>query len=336
MADGPGDQLLLTVNDTVGTFERVNFNPFSLEMIGVERVVVTGQGGDDSLTVAQSGPISAFGAIHFTGGSAQDSFFGDTTTSRNFISGGDGDDVIISGSGNDFSLWVNGDGSDNVIGGDGNDAQRFNMADGPGDEVTLSGDTGVATFARTNFNEFSVTMQQVERVVVSGLDADDIITLDNAEDGGIFSVNFAGGNGQDQVLTDSSTTVRVIANGGEGDDQLNGGAANDVLIGCAGQDNLVGNDGRDRLLGQAGDDTLTGGAGRNTFVFTPGSNNDTITDFEIGQDIIRYNLATFVFDDLNISASGGDLWIATPEGDSITLVGLAEETLTSADFMIVT
>ncbi len=42
MADGPGDQLLLTVNDTVGTFERVNFNPFSLEMIGVERVVVTG------------------------------------------------------------------------------------------------------------------------------------------------------------------------------------------------------------------------------------------------------------------------------------------------------
>ena len=119
-------------------------------------------------------------------------------------------------------------------------------------------------------------------------------------------------------MTDPSTTVRVIADGGEGDDQLNGGAANDVLIGGAGQDNLVGNDGRDRLLGQAGDDTLTGGAGRDTFVFTPGSNNDTITDFEIEQDIIRYNLATFVFDDLNISTSGGDLRIATPEGDSIT------------------
>jgi Ca2+-binding RTX toxin-like protein len=221
------------------------------------------------------------------------------------------------------------------IGGDGNDAQRFNMAASPGDEMTLSGDAGVATFARTNFNQVSVDMQQVECFVESGLDGDDILTLDNVEEGGIFSVNFAGGNGQDQVLTDPSTTVRVIADGGESVDQLNGGAANDVLIRGAGQDNLVGNDGRDRLLGQAGDDTLTDGAGRDTFVFTPGSNNDTITDFEIGQDIIRYSLATFVFDDLNISTSSGDLLIATPEGDSITLVGLEEETLTSADFLIV-
>ena len=55
---------------------------------------------------------------------------------------------------------------------------------------------------------------------MSGLDGDDILTLDNAEDGGILSVNFAGGNGQDQVLTDPSATVRVIADGGEGDDQL--------------------------------------------------------------------------------------------------------------------
>ena len=359
-SDGDGDIFALSANaaDQV-EFSRSNLINFTLTIDNVETVRVVGNGGDDALTV---GDLSATDTdkIVFIGGEGNDALLDDgSSTSTTFV-GGNGNDFAVGGSANDVLAGGNdvdqliggggndrlvggkgdddidgGDGSDNVIGVDGNDAQRFNMAAGPGDEMTLSGDAGVATFARTNFNQFNVDMQQVERVVVSGLDGNDILTLDNVEDGGIFSVNFAGGNGQDQVLTDPSTTVRVIADGGEGDDQLNGAAANDVLIGGAGQDNLVGNDGRDRLLGQAGDDTLTGGARRDTFVFTPGSNNDTITDFEIGQDIIRYNLPTFVFDDLNISTSGGDLRIATPEGDSITLVGLAEETLTSADFLIV-
>ena len=250
------------------------------------------------------------------------------------IIGGKGDDDIEGGDGDDFSIWNNGDGSDLVLGDAGNDTQRFNMADGPGDEITLSGDAGVATSARTNFNQLSVEMVDVERIVVTGLDGDDILTLDDAEDGGIFSVNFAGGNGQDKVLIDPASSVRVIANGGEGDDQLNGDAANDVLIGGGGQDLLVGNDGRDRLLGQAGDDTLTGGGGRDVFVFTPGGNNDRITDFEVGSDLIRFNLATFVFDDLNISDSGGDLRIQTPDGDSVTLLGLAGTTLTAADVLV--
>jgi Ca2+-binding RTX toxin-like protein len=178
-------------------------------------------------------------------------------------------------------------------------------------------------------------MQQIERVVGSGLDGDDLLTLDNVEDGGILSVNFAGGNGQDQVLSDPSTTVRVIADGGEDDDYLNGGAANDGLISGAGHDLLIVNDGRDHLLGQAGDDPMTGGAGRDTSVLTPCSNNDIIMGFAVGEDLLRYNLATFEFADLNISDSGGDLRIATPCVDSVTLLGLAGTVLTEADFLIV-
>ena len=255
-SDGDGDIFSLSANlvDQV-EFSRSNLINFTLTIDNVETVRVVGNGGDDALTV---GDLSATDTdkIVFIGGEGNDALLDDgSTTSTTFVGGngvdlaiggtandvlsgnsgddqliggggndrlvgGKGDDDIEGGDGNDFSLWVNGDGSDNVIGGDGNDAQRFNMAAGPGDEMTLSGDTGLATFARTNFNQFSVELQEVERVVVSGLDGDDILTLDNAEDGGILSVNFAGGNGQDQVLTDPSATVRVIADGGEGDDQL--------------------------------------------------------------------------------------------------------------------
>lgn len=341
----------LTIDDVeilrvVGNDGDDSLNVGDLTGTDTGRVIFIGGNGEDSLDASGSSTsitgIGNSGDDVLIGGSAADVLSGglgedeiDGGAGNDRLVGGKGDDDIEGGDGNDFSLWVNGDGSDSVDGGDGSDVQRFNMDDGSGDQMTLSGAGGVATFARTNFNQFSVEMTNVERLVVSGLDGDDVLNLDNAEDGGIQSVNFAGGNGQDDVLIDAASTVRIIANGGEGDDELNGGAANDILIGGAGQDLLVGNDGRDRLLGQAGDDTMTGGGGRDTFVFTPGGNNDRITDFTAGEDILRFNLATFEFADLNISDSGGDLRIATPDGDSVTLLGLAGTVLKEADVLIV-
>jgi Ca2+-binding RTX toxin-like protein len=59
------------------------------------------------------------------------------------------------------------------------------------------------------------------------------------------------------------------------------------LFGYQGKDQLFGLGGDDFLNGGQGKDQLTGGEGADTFVFTKGSGKDTITDFEVGVDIIQ-------------------------------------------------
>lgn len=351
-------------------FSRENLGLFTLTLETVETMRINGNGGDDSLTVGDLSGTDITQVI-FDGGEGNDALLAAGTTTRVVLSGGngqdfavggsandrllggndvdqlfggDGDDQIIGGkgnddieggNGNDIAIWNNGDGSDNVLGGAGNDTQRFNMDDGSGDQMTLEAAGGLATFARTNLGQFSVEMQSVERIVVVGNQGDDQLAVDNVEDGGVTALHFSGGAGQDVLTTAAGTSARMIVNGGDGDDQLTTGDGIDVLVGGTGQDNLDGGAGRDRLIGQAGDDTLTGGADRDVFVFTQGDNHDRITDFEDGVDLLRFNGATFTFADLNISDSGADLRIATPDGDSVTLLGLAGTTLTEADFVIV-
>ena len=57
---------------------------------------------------------------------------------------------------------------------------------------------------------------------------------------------------------------------------------------------MIGGDGNDILEGSAGNDTLTGGTGADIFKWTNNDNNDTITDFSIGQnDQIRLGSVNF-------------------------------------------
>ncbi|MDY7024401.1 MAG: calcium-binding protein, partial [Cyanobacteriota bacterium] len=80
--------------------------------------------------------------------------------------------------------------------------------------------------------------------------------------------------------------------GGAGDDQIGGKAGNDELFGEQGNDQIWGDDGDDILNGGLGDDTLTGddfsgGSGSDTFILAVGEGTDTITDFEVGIDLIE-------------------------------------------------
>ena len=61
----------------------------------------------------------------------------------------------------------------------------------------------------------------------------------------------------------------------------------DILFGKQGKDDLFGLGGDDFLYGGQGKDELTGGAGADTFVFSQGSGKDTITDFNMEEDIIH-------------------------------------------------
>jgi Ca2+-binding RTX toxin-like protein len=96
---------------------------------------------------------------------------------------------------------------------------------------------------------------------------------------GSVTVDLAAGtaNGNTSVGQDTLTNVSRVLGSNSGDTIL-GDSNNNVLNGLGGNDLINGRD---------GNDTLTGGGGNDTFVFAANNGNDTITDFQIGQDQIR-------------------------------------------------
>ncbi|MBD2096714.1 phytase [Trichocoleus sp. FACHB-591] len=78
-----------------------------------------------------------------------------------------------------------------------------------------------------------------------------------------------------------------VINGQGGSDRLEGLSGDDLLRGGDGDDTLLAGDGNDILLGGAGLDQLTGGRGRDQFQLVDSEGIDTITDFEIGRDLLR-------------------------------------------------
>uniref|UniRef100_UPI00054D629E lipase family protein n=1 Tax=Hellea balneolensis TaxID=287478 RepID=UPI00054D629E len=75
--------------------------------------------------------------------------------------------------------------------------------------------------------------------------------------------------------------------GGEGDDQLYGGDGDDYIEGGDGNDVLWGEDGLDTIFGGAGNDTIYGGTGADLFVIQRFGGLETISDFEIGIDLVN-------------------------------------------------
>ena len=151
--------------------------------------------------------------------------------------------------------------------------------------------------------------------LVSGKGGNDKIGLGKGHDVGV------GGDGNDFIR------------GGKGDDTLNGGANNDRLNGGMGDDQITGGTGRDLLNGREGDDTLTGGADADLFVFGTNSGHDTITDFEIGTDlIVLRHLDDFddVAPEISDSADGAKIDFGAT---SITLTGINAADLGADDFL---
>jgi Ca2+-binding RTX toxin-like protein len=68
---------------------------------------------------------------------------------------------------------------------------------------------------------------------------------------------------------------------------------------------LIGNGGNDYLDGYRGSDTLEGGAGQDVFILSDKLSIDTITDFSVADDTIRFDSGVFnklvALDGLNIN-----------------------------------
>ena len=151
-----------------------------------------------------------------------------------------------------------------------------------------------------------------------------------------------GGSGDDTILGGGGND---IVRGDSGDDSIDGGTGNDLLLGDEGNDTITGGAGNDTIVGGTGDDSLTGGEGKDTFVFRDGSGSDTITDFDMGNDLIDLTLVSYEieFDDLTITDltddSGVTITFTVGEGDgtiesTITLLGndLVANDFTANDF----
>ncbi|MCF8125872.1 MAG: cadherin-like domain-containing protein, partial [Desulfotignum sp.] len=112
----------------------------------------------------------------------------------------------------------------------------------------------------------------------------------------------------DLLFTDTLTSIEGIT-GSEYDDTIQGGSPTEYLSGGHGNDQITGGEGDEFLDGGAGNDTLTGGPGwdmlqggdgSDTFVFTHSQSTDTIEDFQVTSDVIRFQET-----ELGFSADGG-------------------------------
>jgi peroxidase len=107
-----------------------------------------------------------------------------------------------------------------------------------------------------------------------------------------------------------------------------------LIIGSDGNDTLVGGPNNDILVAGKGQQTLTGGAGSDTFDFGKQGTNAVITDFNVHQDKLEFEVP--------LGESGRPWHIISDHGntviqandDSVVLKGVAPSQLTAKDFIL--
>lgn len=155
-ADGAGDNFALNPFGPRVRFDRLNLGLFNLNVNDVERFEINGLKGDDTLTVND---LSATDVqlVVFDGGDGNDLLDGSHAVLPLVGIGGEGNDTLLGGAGDDTlrgnpgnDSLVGGAGDDNLIGDAGNDTLiggdgDDNLVGGDGNDVLISGN-GITTF----------------------------------------------------------------------------------------------------------------------------------------------------------------------------------------------
>lgn len=107
-------------------------------------------------------------------------------------------------------------------------------------------------------------------------------------------VNALGGNDGITASTVPAGVVKLI---------LDGGAGNDTILGSQGADVILGGDGNDFVFGDNGNDVAFLGAGDDRFEWNPGDGNDTI-EGQAGADSLLF-FGSNASENFNVVANGG-------------------------------
>ena len=271
----------LTIND----FETVGADADDILVGDDSDNSLAGLGGEDILSSAGGNDLLLGGddADVLQAGAGSDIAFGDA--GDDIVEGQAGDDIVSGGEGHD--VVIGGEGNDTLMGVTGNDVlvgDSLSLSGGGSDIFVYGNDDGADTIL-----DFEVGADQIGLVEGELTFAD--LTL--SQDGGNTLLTVTS---TDEVLAvlnnvdasalgeDSFVSVPDVSNLEEAIALRD---AIDNIIGTDDDDALVGTDRDEFLDGQLGNDTYTGGGGADQFVFAIAQGIDTITDFEVGSDLIK-------------------------------------------------
>jgi Ca2+-binding RTX toxin-like protein len=252
-----------------------------------------GQGGNDTIALDETN--GALPAADLFGGDGNDTLIG-----------GSGNDLLFGGAGNDTLLGKGG--NDQLFGGDGND--------------TLDGGTGNNQLFGQAGNDLMIWNPGGGSDLFEGGAGIDTAEVNGGNASEIFTITPNGSRVRFDRISpapfslDIGTTENLVVNAGGGDDvitaanglaslinlTIDGGAGNDTITGGDGNDTLIGGDGNDIVTGGRGSDTAFLGTGDDTFIWNPGDGSDVV-EGQDGFDTLQFN-GSNASENMTIAANG--------------------------------
>ena len=247
---------------------------------------LTAQAGETAMAAHNPDP-----AFDFDGETEYALYTLGTGTVIHDLIAGDGNDVLKGSVGDNTLSGMRG--ADTLTGGAGNDTlyggASADELQGSAGADAVHGEAG-ADLIRGGTGQDMLTGGSGNDTLRGQRDADLL-------EAGAGDDNVKGGGGNDTLFGEDGNdflkggTRKDNIFGGKGNDRLIGNAFDDSLNGGGGDDTLNAGGDNDTLIGGTGQDVMKGGGGEDTFVFSANYDADTITDFNISEDILQLSVA---------------------------------------------
>ncbi|MFD0859536.1 Hint domain-containing protein [Roseovarius aquimarinus] len=301
---------------------------------GLGNDTIIGEAGDDDLYGNEGNDVllGGEGNDYLAGNQGADSL--DAGAGRDTLDGGEGSDLMFARDGDD--RFFGDAGNDTIYGGGGNDTGGGGTGNdliyGDDGNDFLGGEEGRDTIYGGTGND-SIGGGADEDLIYGGADNDTIDGL-----GGNDTLYGDAGNdriagGVDNDLIDGGAGDDTVG-GDEGNDVVKGGDGRDSVSGGAGDDQLLGDEGDDTLSGGTGNDTMAGGAGADRYVVRDGNGDDVISDFDVVNDRLAFDMAEiarFRDAEARMTQDGADTLFTFDNGNTLRLQNVSKGDLRPAN-----